>query len=1296
MRAAAGQRSGIEGFSKRGKRSWGQCLGLALALLVACSIDDRNPTVGTVGSLTPDGGGGIGGTGNGGAGAFTVVPSYVDLGSVTQGFAARARLRVTNTGGSPVAAPTIAFAAGSDPDLALIQNQCAAELAPRAQCDVRVQVVPSRVGAVQGTLQVASAGAGDMVLPVTATGLQPGPLVIQPAAGQFQDFGGVQVGEAAEATFTVSNPGTTSSGALSFAFNRPEFTASPAGAGECTPGVTDLASGESCNVRVAFSPAERGSLEATLSVGSIAAGSRSLTLRGRGLVPAILGVPATVLDFGGVVPGDTGSLDFEVENRGDGALTLAGAQLSPADLGVFRIADSNCGEGVVLSAGQRCRIQLDYRPVTEGEPSAGELLLSAQGGNPSERLALQGVALTRGNLVLEAVQAGQENFGDVLVGDHALRVFRVSNPTQQPSGVLTLMGRNGFEVQPLADAGACAPGVTELANGQSCTVQVSFGPTARGAKAGALTVDSPLAGAKSLALSGRGIAVGVLQAATGSDDAVLDFGRVTTGGSANRTITVRNGGDEVLPPPTVQVTGTSPSQAAAFSSGSGCTAPLGADAECQLVLTFAPSAVVPYAASLELVSAPGAPSRILLLGEALEPGRLALAPAAGITADFGDVAVGSSAALSFTVTNPAGGGASGAVSVRTDDSQFVVQADTCASAGAAGLADGSSCTFDVSFTPTTNAATGTRLSVLAASSGETGIALTGRGRLPAALAATTTERDLGRGNLGQPSGPTNQFTWTVNNGGDLPSGVPSVSSDNTDDFDITVDTCSMMPVAGGGSCALTIAFAPNTAGDRVARIVLTDGTSGLSVPLTVTGFGVRLAAPGEVCLATSDCSEGVCTAGVCCNQECGLTCQSCATGQCLTLSGRERCGSSGGVCFGLEQCSLPEDAGCTTSAQCGGGLECKQCLSGGSQCTAPDACCGGCRAGYQCVGGTCGCPLQANGNQQIDCGAGLCALDRAGACCPGSPPADCNCDPADNLCKECLQNDQCTSGPANSVGQCGVNRTCTYPCQPGFKSCNGACIANAACCGGCGAGQNCLNGQCTIPDGSTCSPGGTVCSSGNCSVGRCCPQSCGNGCTAQGSCACPAGQDFSQGACRKRDGQSCNPALDECANGCTSWYPDADGDLFGDENAEAQSVCGRQPPAPGLIDNGDDCCDASATINPSVTTLLGFVSGSENCPATWPLNDFNCDGRGVYQDNRQSEWSGGCDNVAPDSGNDPNTPCAERGGVSTFQAELFGLGPLFDDAGNARFCGNSSIQYIHCEVIGGVCSGSAQLAPVCL
>jgi hypothetical protein len=1142
---------------------WLGLVSTAMASAFGCSFDNREVTTTGVGPLSPESD-----SSGQGAGELTIVPSFVDLGAVTQGSAARARLRMSNVGTASETAPMIAWGSGSDPDLTIIQNQCSGELGPGEQCDLRVQIVPSRVGASQGTLELSTSSGNPTIVPIVASGLQPGPLVIQPAAGSFEDLGGVRLGEAVEGAFTISNPGAGASGALSIAFNRPEFTLAPPTAAECAPGLTDLASGQSCNIRVVFSPVARDALEATLSVTSPAAGSRSLTLRGQGLIPAALGFSAPLLDFGGVVPGDTAPLDLEVENRGDEALTFAAAQLTPAETGVFRIADGNCGEGVVLLPGRSCRIQVDYRPVLQAQPSAGELVVATQGGGPSERIALQGLALTRGNLLVEALAPGQEDFGDVLVGQAVARTYRISNPTQQASGALSFSTRNGYELLPIGENGACQPGMTELVNGQSCTVQVSFAPSARGVRVGAITVDSPLAGAKSLTLRGRGVAAGIIETNTGSSDAVVNFGRVTSGSAAIRSITVRNAGDESLAPPAVQITSNDVNQAAAFGYESRCLVPLAAEEQCEISLRFTPGAVVPYAANLELVGNSGKRSSVLLLGEALEAGRLVLAPAAGESLDFGDVAVGSSATQSFTLTNP-GGGASGALSVRTDDSQFSVQANACAQAILDGLGDGESCSFDVSFTPTTSAAATARLSAESTGSGETGVALTGRGRLPATLAATTTERDLGRANIGQPSGSSNQFTWTVNNGGDLASGVPTVTNSNAADFDIIEDSCSNSIVPGGGSCALTIVFAPDGAGDRSTRITVDDVASGQSVPLTVTGFGVQLAGPGETCVATTDCSEGVCTGGLCCAQECSLTCQSCATGQCVELNGQEPCGTSGGVCFGLEQCSLPAGGGCTDDGQCGGGLVCKPCLAGGSQCTAPDACCGGCAAGYQCVGGECGCPLQADMRQQIDCGGGVCALNRANACCPGSPPAGCNCDPIDNLCKECLANGDCTNGLAGGTATCNANRTCSYGCPFGSKECNGSCILNEACCGGCLPGQDCIGGRCGSTDGS----------------------------------ACQVNTDCLSGACRDQ-------------------FIDGDGDQYPNLNAPVIRVCGNALQLGRIFGRADgqiDCCDADDAVFPGATPPPTGSAGVLGYDQTNGCMDFDYDCRnGESSSGRQS------------------------------------------------------------------------------
>jgi hypothetical protein len=1271
---------------------------LAVLFLLGCSIDNRQPST-RLGALLPEAGSP---PGEKPSLELTVVPSYVDLGAVTQGCAARARLRLSNTGSAALAAPVVSWGPTGDSDFRLVQDQCTGALAPGEQCDLRVQVVPSRAGALAGNLEISSEGASSFSVSVAANGLQAGPIVIQPAPASYQDFGGVLLGTSSERVFAISNPAPMASGVLSLSFNRPEFATLPAAEGECVPGVTELASGESCNVRVVFTPAERGALETTVSVTSTAAGSQSLTLRGQGLVPASLVVSAPLLDFGGVVPGDTAALDLEVSNGGDEPMTLAAAQLTSADASVFRIADSNCGESMLLSGGQTCRMQLDFRPTSEGQPSAGDLLVSALGGEPSQRISLQGLALTRGNLVVEAVDVGQENFGDVLLGASAARVFRVSNPTQQMSGELTLAGRNGFEVEPPSGDGVCQPGVTVLGNAQSCTVGVIFTPSSRGAKAGAVTVNSPLAGAKSLALRGRGIVTATLEADTGAADSVVDFGRVTTNSSGKQTITLRNTGDTPFQaPPELLVTASAPGQAAAFTFENGCTQPLAAGAECEVVLAFAPEAAVPYAASLDLLPAEGVRSSVLLLGEALEPGRLLLVPAEGQSPDFGDVAVGSNATRSFSVTNP-GGGASGALSLGVDDSQFSVSMETCAAIGLDGLGDGESCVFDVRFAPTTNIASAARLAAKAAATGETGITLTGRGRLAAALAATTTERDLGRANIGEPSGETNQFTWTVNNSGDLPSGAPTVINDNPLDFDITVDTCSNVLVPGAGNCALTIVFSPDAPGERSARIVVTDGTSNQTVPLTVTGFGVRLSAPGEACLASTDCMDGVCTGGVCCNQECSLTCQTCETGECVEQNAEEPCGNAGGVCFGLEQCALPAGGACATSADCGGSLVCKECRTGGSQCTASDRCCGGCEAGYQCVNGECGCPLQAGGRPQLDCGAGVCAFDREGACCPNEPPLGCNCDSADNLCKECLVSAHCTEGLIGGVATCNANRTCSYSCPNNTKECNGACIPNNQCCN-CAPGQECntSNGTCGTAEGGACAAS-TQCLTGNCSGGRCCTAGCTSGCNAQGSCACPPGQQFVGGInqCRPTGG-ACDDD-DDCASGCTFHYRDGDRDGFGDPDS-AQGFCGSDSPSEVgvvFVEDSTDCCDLNSLVNPGQTdTFSGAIS--ESCPRLLTSHDYNCDGVNRYRDNMgDPDWDYLCIGSDAPLEEQLAIPCVQRTGIVIPPVFLEIIGPVFittpEGRQSANLCGNSSVQHQLCSTgIDGSCEGSTQLAPPC-
>ena len=110
----------------------------------SCAIDGREVSIAIPGL-------GAGGSA-GDAGGLAATPrlavgaTAIDLGWVTTGYAARARLRVENLGTAPLPAPAVGFAAGSHADFSLIKDGCAQGVPAGESCELRVQLVPSGTG----------------------------------------------------------------------------------------------------------------------------------------------------------------------------------------------------------------------------------------------------------------------------------------------------------------------------------------------------------------------------------------------------------------------------------------------------------------------------------------------------------------------------------------------------------------------------------------------------------------------------------------------------------------------------------------------------------------------------------------------------------------------------------------------------------------------------------------------------------------------------------------------------------------------------------------------------------------------------------------------------------------------------------------------------------------------------------------------------------------------------------------------------------------------------------------------
>ncbi len=1053
-------------------------LAILLALTLGCSIDERNVTSDVRANLGVDAGDGRpgGGSDAGGEGGarFELSPTYLEFGSAVVGFVAFRRVIVRSRGDAPITGLTVALSDDGDPDLRIVLNQCPPELAAGESCDVRIQFLPREVGEASGVLHVTSAEQQGVVS-LSGTGLTPGDLLLLPVEGSSADFGGVTLGASTIAEFRIDNPKESASGILSLDLANPAFVLQPPAQGECQPGLTSLAGGEGCNLRVAFEPTEAGLNEATLTAISTNLGAVSLGLRGDGLAPARLVLRPGAHDFGGVVLGGTGRATVSVENGGDLPLELSLVQLDPASDAAFTIVARDCGPGTVLG-GQAglpaCSVELEFRP-TLIDVAMGALTVSA-GGGLTGTVTLRGEGLLPGTLMITPEGGGSASFGDVLVGESLTQRFIVSNPDAEPSGTLEVSGSGDFE--PLAPEAAdeCVSGATALAQGESCAVNVRLTASARGPLSGALTVSSALAGSVRLPLDARGLLPGTLVI----DRDQIDFGRVVRGTSVEAVLTVRNEGDVELPAPASSLGTATSGDASAFSASSDCPAALAPGEECDVTLTFAPEQSTAYSVTLDLASDSGSSGSVLLVARVIEPGSLVVTPASGSSANFGDVAINTTVAGQFVLTNP-GGEPSGRITLSSNDARFSPSAGDCNSLGAAGLIDGASCTFSVSFTPNSAETLSASVTVTSVGAGDTALPLTGRGRNAARLGGSN---DFNFNTVIQGESATAR-TWTVTNDGDLPTGTLTTTGANSE-FTVASNNCAGRSLAGGQSCTMLVGFTPQGSGVRSGAISVGDGT--LSVTLTVRGAGQALPGVGSACL------DGRCAGTASCeNHSNGQSLVCCAQ----NCTGNQRCSEA----RDFEACELPsvgQGQGCGASVLCEAGLTCNAstgtcCVS---SCTGPCRFCnvngtcgsvadgqpGTCASGQVCAGGTCGectpfdlrCSPSSSRTPQQCSSSGvwqnqaICQFVCSGGFCGGEcTPNSIRCDPVTGRPQLCS-----AQGAWQTQAACGAGSVCsggTCVCSTGFDSCQNQCVdldTSASHCGACG--RSCFPAQ-----GGTCAAG---------------------------------------------------------------------------------------------------------------------------------------------------------------------------------------------------------------------------------
>ena len=670
-------------------------------------------------------------------------------------------------------------------------NNCGATLAPGTGCTVSVTYTPTVHGPETGSLTIGGNFSGaPSVVALSGTGQAFG-ISISPLSLSF----GNQLVNTTSAPQSVT---ITNSGDISFYINGYSYGSPFSVTNNCpftiNPGAT-------CTFNVTFAPASYGNYQGTFSFsGSFPGSPASIAVSGTGQDTAAILAPAS-LSFGNQLVNTTSSQAISLVNTANTPVTISSMQTT----GDFS-QTNNCGTSVVV--GSYCTIYVTFQPSATGARS-GSLTVSS-----NARIAIPPATLSGTGTAPAA------SFNVSLLTFPAQRVntastVQTANLTNSGTAALTI---SSFSISgDFTQINNCG---TSLSVGSTCSVNITFKPTATGSRTGTLTLNSNNPGAApAVALAGTGVASMAALSATS-----LTFAnQIVNTTSTTQVITVTNSGTAPLNVSSISISGD-------FSQTNNCGV-VAAGATCTLNIAFTPTATGTRTGTLTITddALNGSPQTASLTGT----GVAALAALFPSSLTFANQNVNTTSTTQPVTLTNSGTSTLNISSIST--SGDFSQTNNCGTS----LAAGASCTLNVAFTPT---ATGTRTGTLTiadnASNGSPQTAsLSGTG-VSAIAALSPTSLTFANQNVNTTS--TTQAVKLTNSG----TGTLSISSISiSGDFSQT-NNCGTS-LAAGASCTLNIAFTPTAAGTRTGTLTMADNAlngSPQTASLTGTGVDFSLAA----------------------------------------------------------------------------------------------------------------------------------------------------------------------------------------------------------------------------------------------------------------------------------------------------------------------------------------------------------------------------------------------------------------------------------------------------------------------
>ena len=357
----------------------------------------------------------------------------------------------------------------------------------------------------------------------------------------------------------------------------------------------------------------------------------------------------------------------------------------------------NCGNGV--AAGSICTINITFTPAATGTRT-GTLTITDNAIGSPQTAGLTGTGASA-PVPVAGVSPTTLTYASQMVGTtSAAQAVTLSN-TGNAALSVTSIAVTGTNAGDFGQTNNCG---TSVAAGASCTINVTFTPSATGTRTGTLTVSDNASGSpQTVGLTGTGASAPAPVAGV-SPTSLAYASQIVGTTSAAQAVTLSNTGNAALSITSIAVTGTN---AGDFAQTNNCGTSVAAGASCTINVTFTPAATGTRTGTLTITdNASGSPQTVGLTGT----GGSVSAPAVSLSPTnltFASQTVGTtSTAQAVTLSNTGSAPLSiTSIAITGTNAGDFGQTNNCGTSVAAGA----SCAINVRFTPT---ATGTRTGTL--------------------------------------------------------------------------------------------------------------------------------------------------------------------------------------------------------------------------------------------------------------------------------------------------------------------------------------------------------------------------------------------------------------------------------------------------------------------------------------------------------------------------------------------------------------------------------------------------------